>query len=85
MTRKPAKKKPRSATPRGRVDVMTPEGFTAARLALNLYQQDLANELGITKNSVYLKESGRQAIVRRDGLALEMLLRRAGKWPLKTQ
>ena len=80
--RKPAKRATRRRKRKGRPDIATPEGFTSARLTLDLYQKDLGTALGITKNAVYLKEAGARPIVERDVLALEALLRRAGKWPL---
>lgn len=84
MVRKPSKSKPRKRRP-GADDsaTMSPAELTKARLALNLYQRELGAELGISKTAIYLKESGDRPISKAESLAIELLLRRAKKWPLK--
>jgi transcriptional regulator with XRE-family HTH domain len=55
---------------------MTPEEFRAARERLGLTQEELADMLGLRKNTVWRKEKGLQAIEPRDELAIEALLAR---------
>ncbi|WP_027853864.1 helix-turn-helix domain-containing protein [Marinobacterium litorale] len=61
---------------------MTPEQLKQARQALGLYQQAMADELGVSRVWVGLMERGEKEIEPRTALAVECLLRRAGKWPL---
>ena len=84
MVRKPRKSKPR-VRKSGTADAatMSPEEFTGARLALDLYQREFAEELGIGKTAVYLKERGDLNVSKAESMAIELLLRRAKKWPLK--
>lgn len=59
---------------------MASEKLKEARQLLGLSQQVLADEIGLTRVMVGLMERGEKAIELRTELAVECLLRRAGKW-----
>jgi transcriptional regulator with XRE-family HTH domain len=59
---------------------MTSEQLKEARQQLGFSQQALGDQIGMTRVMVGLMERGDKQIELRTELAVECLLRRAGKW-----
>ena len=63
--------------------------FRRYREALGLTQDELAGELGWGEGTlrsgalVWMKEKGKRPVRKSDLLAVERLVHRAGKWPVK--
>lgn len=79
--KKPSKRAARG--PHGNLSKLDGEWLRRARAALLLTQADFGNEIGITKTEVYRKEKNQRPITQVQVLAVECLLRRAEKWPLR--
>ena len=61
---------------------MENEFIREARFKLRLTQEELADQLGCTKQTIHFAESGKRDAKITLILAIECLLRRANKWPI---